>query len=838
MRGSTRVVELGLVGLSMLFGVAACGDNDDVPAVPLVSDAAELVLDGDTLVFSRAGRQLLVFGIGAFQVGTVDDLDSGASFDPYWLFVDSPPEPPAGLRWHASGDLRVVGSDASALSLELPVPGGTAQLTFAPSYAGSFRAVFRTDAPNVAFLRVRPDADPHEAFYGLGEWGDGVEHRGKLRAMQIEIDTTLESSNNENHVPVPLLVGTRGWGVFVKSQRPGVFDVARETDTTIDITFGTAEDSATGLELYLFSADEPLDIYKPYYEVTGYPQLPAEWAYGPLIWRNEHDSQAQVLDDIDKIRSLDLATSGIWFDRPYARGVNTFDWDPAKFPAPETMLQTLRDAGLRYAIWQAPYTAPADNQDPAPEQHAYATENGFFPPVTGLLVNQWGKPIDFTNPEAYAWWKENLATYTRPLGAGGYGVEGFKLDYAEDVVLGASGQRIPWQFADGSDERTMHYGYTMLYHQIHRELLDQHGGFLLVRAGRWGDQTRGVIVWPGDLAADLSRFGDPLPGTSQRSVGGLATALSFGLGLSASGFPFSASDTGGYRRSPPNNETWLRWVEANAVWSAMQVGDGSSQAPWEFTPENGRTQASLDTYRTYARLHLRLFPYAWSYAHAMWETGRPIVRPFGLAVPYMQVHPIDQYFFGDHLLVAPVITAGQTSREVVFPPGADWYDWFTGERVATVGAVTVDAPLDKLPLYLRGGGIVPMLRDTIDTLAPAKLPGVESYANDPGVLVVRTAPGSAQPPFVMFDGTTIESDGTPTMLSFVPGSRFTNGAVFEIVARAEPPKAVREVASGVLTPRASYAELWAASEGWFHDPAATGGTLWIKVPGEAVVAIE
>jgi alpha-D-xyloside xylohydrolase len=824
---------LGLLGL-----VAACGDNKGPAALPLASGPARLVLDGDTLVLTRGDATRLTFGAGAFQVGTVDDLDSGESFDPYWLYVDNAPEQPVGLVWHASNDLRVVASDAQRLTVRFDVRGGEATVTFTPSQDGCFRAVLRTDVANAAFLRVRPDAPENEAFYGLGEWGDGVEHRGKLRPMQLEVDTALESSNNENHVPVPLLVGARGWGLFVKSMRPGSFDVARESDTLVDVTFGTADDSDTGLELHLFTADTALDIYKPYYEVSGYPELPAVWAYGPLIWRNENDNQAQVLDDIQQIRTRDLATSGIWFDRPYARGVNTFDWNPTKFPAPETMLAALHDAGLRYAIWQAPYTAPGDNQDPAPDQHAFATANGFFPPVTGLLVNQWGKPIDFTNPDAYAWWKDNLSTYTKPLGAGGFGVEGFKLDYAEDIVLGAAGQRIPWVFADGSDERTMHYGYTMLYHQIHRELLDASGGFLLTRTGRWGDQTRGVIIWPGDLDADLSRFGDPRPGESTRAVGGLPTALAFGIGLSASGFPFYASDTGGYRQSPPNNETWLRWVEANAVWSAMQVGDASSQAPWEFTAANGRTQGSLDAYRSYARLHLRLFPYAWTYAHAMRQTGRPIVRPFGLAVPYMQEHPADQYFFGEHLLVAPVITAGQTSRDVVFPTGSDWYDWFTGEHMGAGGTRSVSAPLDKLPLYIRGGGIVPMLRDTIDTLAPAAMAGVESYANDPGILVVRTAPGAGQPPFVMFDGTTIESDGRPTILKLTPGTKFTKGVLFEIIAHGQAPTAVNDSSTGAVTPRASFAALQGATEGWFYDAAATGGTLWIKSPGAATLTIQ
>ncbi|HEY5921633.1 MAG TPA: hypothetical protein VIV11_08175, partial [Kofleriaceae bacterium] len=218
--------------LCALALLAACGDNNGPLALPLASGPAQLELVDGALVFSRSGNVKLTFARGAFQVGTVDDLDSGASFDPYWLFIDSPIEPD-GLEWHASDELRVVASDASMLRLAFDVPGGEATLTFSPGQPGGFRAGFATSAPNVAYLRLAPDATASEGFYGLGEWADGVEHRGKLRPMQLEVDTTVESSNNEAHVPVPLIVGTHGWGLFVKSDRPGVFDVARTSPTLV-----------------------------------------------------------------------------------------------------------------------------------------------------------------------------------------------------------------------------------------------------------------------------------------------------------------------------------------------------------------------------------------------------------------------------------------------------------------------------------------------------------------------------------------------------------------------------------------------------------------------------
>lgn len=839
-----------LLVASGLFCAAlvACGGDDEplVPAVPAVSGPGTLTLSEDrtTLVFARGDETLLTFGADAFRVGSVDSLDNGDSFDPYWLFIDSPPEPPAGLTWHAlapDGRMRVVVSSASELVLAFDYARGEATVRFAATMPGCFSATMTATvdgAQVVAYLRLRPDANAAEGFYGLGEWPDSVEHRGKLRPMQMEVDLRSESSNNENHVPVPLLIGTRGWGVFVESDRPGTFDVARETNSLVDITFGTGPDSDAGLVTHLFSADAPLDVLARYHDLTGDPGLPAPWAYGPLLWRNENRDQAQVLDDINQIRTRKLAVSGIWFDRPYASGVSTFDWSPTKFPQPDTMLQALHDAGLRYGVWHAPYTAPANVQDPAPTQFDYATANGFFPPQTGVVLNPWSKPLDLTNPAAYAWWQQNLRRYTDPLGSGGYGIEGFKLDYAEDVVVGINGRRTPWRFADGSDEGTMHRGYQLLYHRVYREVLAPDGAFLLTRTGRWGDHVRGMIIWPGDLDASLERWGDPRPGESTFAVGGLPTALSFGIGLSASGFPFYASDTGGYRESPADRETWIRWVEANAVWSAMQVGDASSEQPWEFNAENGRDQEALDIYQRYTSLHLRLFPYAWTYAKQIAATGRPIVRPFGLAYPGVGQHPSDQYLFGEHLLVAPVIAAAQTTRSVWLPPG-DWIDWWDGDvRVGGPAGVltTVPAPLGTLPFFIRRGGIVPMLRPTIETLAPVPNGSpIESFANDAGILYVRVAPDLDATRFEIYDGTEITQQvvGQVVTIGFTPSTLFTRGAIFELVVQQARPTSVL-AGSTPLTERASLAQLEAATDGWFHE-SATGGTLWIKVAQGATI---
>jgi alpha-D-xyloside xylohydrolase len=795
----------------------------------LVSGEAHVVFSSDgAFTLERAGGALLRFDREAFQVGTVRELDATRSYDPYWLVVEDPVlqkvEPP-GFRWRALTAATVTRASADEVVIDATFdPDVTGAITVSVTAQGFLvRFVPDTTTRPVAMLRVRPRADATEGLYGLGEWFDEVNHRGKVRPMQLEADLGVESASTENHVVTPFLVGTRGWGLFVETKRFGVFSLARDPEgERIDSMWGTAEQSADGLKVHLFTAARPLDLLAPYLDVTGAVRLPSPWAWGPLLWRDESRDQAEVLDDIATLRRLDLATSAMWIDRPYATAVNTFDFDAAKYPDAGAMLQTAHAQGLRVALWHTPYLEQA-----AGALRAEAERNGYFPLTTGVQLNRWSPPLDFTRPGAEAFWRANLARY-RALG-----VEGFKLDFAEDVVAGLSGARAGWSFADGSTEKTMQHDYPRLYHRQYRAVLGDLDGFLIARAGRWGSQADGLVIWPGDIDATLTRFGEQATdraGKRFTGVGGLPSAVRAGQSLSMSGFPFFGADTGGYRHSPPDKETFMRWVSQSALSTVMQTGDSSSQPPWLYTPENGRDDEALAHYRRFARLHLRLFPYGWTYAAAMRETGRPIQRPFGVVYPELGQHPADQYLLGDDLLVAPVETAGVRRRSLVRPPGA-WQGWFDGAPLpgAAGESVQVDAPLDALPLFVREGALVPLLRPTIDTLAPATDPQVDSFENDAGDLWVRVVPSGVETRFTVFDGATLRQQQVDAALtlSSTPGARFTKNVVF-VVYRARPMSVQRD---GVDVPQVASVEAAQTGVAW------AGGVLEVKVPLGATVVI-
>ena len=122
------------------------------------------------------------------------------------------------------------------------------------------------------------------------------------------------------------------------------------------------------------------------------------------------------------------------------------------------------------------------------------------------------------------------------------GIEGYKLDYAQDITAGLAGGRVPWEFADGSAELTMHAQYPLFYHRAYAETLPADGGFLVCRSATYGDQTQASVIWPGDL--DASFIEHRAMDNGERAVGGLPAAVAAGLSLGPSGFPLFASDTG------------------------------------------------------------------------------------------------------------------------------------------------------------------------------------------------------------------------------------------------------------------------------------------------------
>ncbi len=833
--------------LALLLFPVGCSDEetqDSDVAYELVAGDATLSANASGLTWSLSDKALLRFPKEAFQWGTVATI-SDLNYDPYREYVPHPLYVSPEINWISPEKMAVTESNEKTLVLQLTYPNGASgTVTFEAAPAMSGAAPSRVAAhwkpnaevTNIAYFRLMARASEAEGFYGLGEYFDEVNHRGQVRAMQIEIDGGIESGYNEAHVPVPFVIGTSGFGLFVDSERPGVFALATTEKDLVEAAFGTAPASAEGLRFHLFAAPHPLDVPLHYYQITGFPALPAPWALGPWVWRDENKDQAEFLADANTLRDKDLATTAMWIDRPYATAVNTFDFSKTQFPDPQAMIDEAHGLGLELALWHTPYLDEKSQTEETAALRKEAEDGGYFPITSGLPLNKWGRPIDFTDPNAFAFWQSLIEKYTE------MGISGFKLDYAEDIVPGLTNARNVWEFEDGSDERTMNGGYQRFYHKVYAETLPPDGGFLLCRGGTHGDQVHVSVIWPGDLDASFGKHREKQTdsqGDSYFGVGGLPASIVAGLSLGASGFPFFGADTGGYKHSPPDKELFTRWFEQTAFSTVMQIGTGSNTVAWDFASGPGFDDEMLDLYRFYTRLHLRLFPYIYSHAKAVLATGRPVARPLGLAFPEMLVHPNDVYLFGDDLLVAPVIERGKTSKEVVFPPGV-WIDFWTGESIEGPSTKSIPAPLGTIPVYFRKGGIVPLLRPTIDTLSPTTSPDlVDSYATTKGLLYVKVAP-SGKSALTLFDGGTLETtaensaDGTEVTLTHKQGTDFTSGTLFEMLSTPAPPKSGL-VGGEPIVQFTTLEELMAAGSGTHYTPE-NGGTLYVLVPASAAGA--
>ena len=646
--------------------------------------------------------------------------------------------------------------DRSADGLPTRVVAGDLSAAFHASVDAEGRfglSVLPEDSGALVQLRLVFDAPEGEQYYGLGELFDQPFHRGKRRPMHIGVDINSEGLYAEYHVAVPLLIGTSGWGLLVHDHHAGDFDVAARDAALVQVTY-----EAKSLAFTLIGATRPMDVLPHYVDMTGQPAIPAEWAFGGWIWRNENRDQAEVLEDVRAIRDHDLPMSGLWIDRPWSTALNTYVPDPVKFPDPPAMVAALHAAGLRLAFWAAPYIHPDATDD-----FAFATENDYFADIPA----GWFRPfdafiLDLTRSEVRDWYQTVIGR-SITLGA-----QGFKLDYGEDVQIGIGMAALPWNFYNGETERTMHHRYALYYHQTFAELVGaQEGqGFILSRAGTTGDQVYTTTIWPGDLCNGFEEH------LENRHVGGLPAAISGGLSVGTVGYPWFASDTGGYRHGRASKAVFLRWTAYSALGSLLQTGGSKHHNPWDFAEyETGRDEEPvsrfdeevLEVYRQFARLYIRLHAYRDPFNQDAHQTGRPVTRPIGFVYPELGVHSKTEFLLGDSLFVAPVFD--ETGMVTVHLPPGEWYDWFTGEGVAGGAAFERQVPYDRIALYVRAGAIVPLLRDTVDTLSPATDADVDSYADDPGILTLRIYPGDGPSTFTTLGGTTITVSDREVTLS-------------------------------------------------------------------------
>ena len=490
--------------------------------------------------------------------------------------------------------------------------------------------------------------DVDESIYGLGERFTPFVKNGQVVEMWNEDGGTSSEIAYKN---IPFYITNKGYGVLVDNEGDVSFEIASEKVERVQFSV-----EGERLDYYVINGKTPKGTIEKYTELAGKPALPPAWSFGLWLttsFTTDYD-EATTSSFIQGMADRDIPLHVFHFDCYWMEAFEwcNFTWDPATFPDPEGMLKRYHDRGLKICVWINPYIG---QKSPLFQE---GMEQGYLLKKTNGDVWQtdmWQAGmglVDFTNPDAAAWYQGKLKTLLD------MGVDCFKTDFGERIPV----KDIAW--FDGSDPVKMHNYYTYLYNKAVFELLERERGegeaVLFARSATVGGQ-KFPAHWGGDCSATYPS---------------MAETLRSGLSLSCAGFGFWSHDISGFESTAPA-DIYKRWCQFGLLSSHSRLhGSSSYRVPWLFDEE------ACDVLRKFVKLKCSLMPYLYRQAVLSHEHGTPMLRPMFVEFPEdRSCETLDrQYMLGDSLLAAPIF---KSSGEVeYYVPEGRWYNILTEEEVA------------------------------------------------------------------------------------------------------------------------------------------------------------
>ncbi|MBC2205837.1 alpha-xylosidase [Listeria booriae] len=521
------------------------------------------------------------------------------------------------------------------------------------------------------YIRERLDLGVGENIYGLGERFTNFVKNGQTVDIWNKDGGT---SSDQSYKNVPFFVSNKGYGVFVNHPENVSFEVGSE-----HVSKNQFSVAGERLEYILIYGPSMEEILRKYTDLMGKPALPPAWSFG--LWLSTSfctDYNEETVNSfIDGMKDRDIPLDVFHFDCFWMKDFEwcNFEWDKRVFPEPEKMLAKLKAKGLKICVWINPYIAQKS------ALFAEGKEHGYFIKNRDGSVWQWdlwqgGQAIvDFTNPDACAWYRAKLSALID------MGVDSFKTDF---------GERIPTdvQYFDGSDPEKMHNYYAYQYNEVVFDLLKEKKGeqeaVLFARSATAGSQ-KFPVHWGGDCLSTYSSMAESLRG---------------GLSFMLSGFSFWSHDIGGFEEGA-TPDIYKRWTQFGLLSSHSRYhGNVEYRVPWIFDEE------AVDVTRKFTKLKMRLMPYLFKQAVTAHKEGVPVMRPMVLA--YTEdpaAATLDrQYMLGENLLVAPIFN-DQGQAEFYLPKGK-WTNILT-EQVYDGGQwVSEHHDYMSLPLLAKENSVI------------------------------------------------------------------------------------------------------------------------------------
>ena len=562
--------------------------------------------------------------------------------------------------------------------------GKLASMTFDPK-AGNFIAVSK----KLGF-------DEH--FYGLGEKAARLDKRRGFFVNWNSDTPGYTEGKDPIYQTIPFYLGLQygnAYGIFFDNSYRSYFDFGRSSQQRA--WFG-----AEGGELnyYFFYGPSIKKILGRYADLTGHMPLPPLWALGNQQSRWSYYPDTMVEEVAREYRQRDLPLDVIYLDIDYMRGYRVFTFDSQRFPKPKALTERLARQGIKLITIVDPgvkHDPPGGTSDTRYFVFEQGLEKNYFQRRSNgelFVPRVWpGESVfvDYTLPEARRWWGDLHRVYTDN------GIAGIWNDMNEPSdFVDQTGKNQLDVVSNDNGERTTHAKnrnvFALLMAQATYEGLERlrpdQRPYVITRAGYAGIQ-RWATMWTGDTNSTWEALALNIP-------------MFTTLGLS--GEPFVGSDIGGFI-GRGNGELLVRSYQVGFLAPFCRnhkVIDGYDQEPWRF----GKYYE--DIIRKYLKLRYELLPFLYTTLEEAHRTGMPLFRP--LLLNYQDdpntYNIDDQFMIGEDLLVAPIMKPDVTRRLVYLPRGS-WYDYWTSKKYRGGTMITVDAPLETVPLFVRAGAMIP-----------------------------------------------------------------------------------------------------------------------------------
>jgi alpha-glucosidase len=569
------------------------------------------------------------------------------------------------------------------------------------------------------------DAD---RFLGFGAQTNGIDHRGEsvpiwVQEQGIKKEATddftgawfLRGRLHSSYWPMPEYLSSRGYFAVAETNHLSTFALCSEQSDVARLQLELP------VKLHLFFGPSPKEAIAKKTGRFGRPRVPPAFAFAP--WNDAIYDSANVRRVAKKLRDAGAPSSIIWTEDwrggdegADARYALREEWevDRTRYPDFEDVAKELHAAGFKWLVYFNPFVETTSKAWPETEPKGFLIKTADGKSTYEFDDAKFKKAslVDLTNADAFAWAVGKMRAAIQ------LGADGWMGDYSEWLPTDA-------QLAGGSG-LDLHSGYPVLWQKAQRAAEDGVGDgverLFFVRSGWFGTPEIADAWWPGDQQSDF------LPDD------GMPTVVPIGLGVGLAGMSTQGSDIAGYQNiqsTPVDKELFFRWTELGAFSPLMRTHHGSAPKPnWSFESDD----ETLAHWVRYAKEHVALAPYLRSLAQEAHDGGTAIWRPLAVEFPDdPTTWPIaDELMFGDALLVAPVMAAGRTARDVRLPAGTKWFPWRGGPAIDGGVVVSAPAPLAEIPVYARAGSIVPLYPDGIETLTrePSSAKNASSVGGD------------------------------------------------------------------------------------------------------------